>query len=57
VSWLPLGGTGSATRYRAEDRPLPELGKAPVADVRIVTPGFLRDRGRRARRRPPNPTE
>ncbi|MCM2269036.1 MAG: ABC transporter permease [Thermoanaerobaculia bacterium] len=45
VSWLPLGGTGSATDYRAEDRPLPELGKEPVADVRIVTPGFFATSG------------
>jgi putative ABC transport system permease protein len=41
VSWLPLGGTGSATDYRAADRPAPELGKEPVADVRMVTPGFF----------------
>jgi len=41
VSWLPLGGTGSATRYRAADRPTPEPGEEPVADVRMVTPGFF----------------
>lgn len=42
ISWLPLGGSGSATGYHALDRPEPEPGKEPVADVRMVTPGFFR---------------
>ncbi|HEX9798565.1 MAG TPA: ABC transporter permease [Thermoanaerobaculia bacterium] len=45
ISWLPLGGRGSATAYRALDRPAPEPGEEPVTDVRIVTPGFFRAAG------------
>lgn len=41
VSWLPMVGLGSATSFRALDRPEPEQGKAPVADVRVVTPGYF----------------
>ncbi len=36
ISYLPLGGLGSATSYTADDRPPPPDGQAPVADVRAV---------------------
>jgi predicted permease len=45
ISWLPLGGKGSATAYRAADRPAPPPGEEPVTDVRVVTPGFFRAAG------------
>lgn len=41
ISWLPLGGPGSATSFSLPDRPKPEQGKEPVAAVRMVTPGAL----------------
>jgi predicted permease len=45
ISWLPLAGNGAATSYHAADRPEPAAGEAPVADVRVVTPGFFRTAG------------
>jgi putative ABC transport system permease protein len=44
MSWMPLG-LGSATRFRVLDRPAPEKGREPTADVRIVTPGALKALG------------
>jgi putative ABC transport system permease protein len=44
MSWMPLG-RGSATSFRVLDRPVPEKGREPVADVRIVTPGVLKALG------------
>ncbi len=41
ISWLPLGGKGSATSYHALDRPAPSPGDEIYADVRVVTPGFF----------------
>jgi len=38
ISWLPLGGRGSATSLRLPDRPVPPPGQEPGADVRMVTP-------------------
>lgn len=34
--FLPISGTGSATSFWANDRPIPEAGQAPVADIRPV---------------------
>ncbi len=45
ISWLPLAGNGAATSFRAADQPEPPAGEAPVADVRVVTPGFFRAAG------------
>ena len=41
VSWLPLGGPGAATGFHRTDRPVPETAEQPVADIRVVTPGFF----------------
>jgi putative ABC transport system permease protein len=38
ISWLPLGGSGSATNFRRLDMPPPTPGEEPVADIRIVSP-------------------
>lgn len=40
ISWRPLG-TGSATSFRALDRPEPAPGESPGADVRMATPGLF----------------
>ncbi|MEO8360233.1 MAG: ABC transporter permease [Vicinamibacteria bacterium] len=44
ISWAPLG-TGSATDFRVLDREEPAPGKAPVADVRMVTPNLFSTMG------------
>lgn len=44
ISWAPLG-SGSATSFRVIDREEPAPGKAPVADVRMVTPGLFSTMG------------
>lgn len=41
ISWTPLGGPGSATRFVVQGRPAPAPGQEPVADIRIVTPGLF----------------
>ncbi len=41
VSWLPLAGPGSATSIWDAGRPKPEAGLAPVADIRVITPGLF----------------
>jgi len=41
ISWIPFS-TGSATSFRAADRPLPAPGQSPGGDVRMITPGLLR---------------
>ena len=41
ISWLPLGGPGAATSYFPADRPAPTRGSEPVAEIRVVTPGFF----------------
>jgi len=45
VSWLPLGGGGAATSYRVDGSPAVRAGDEPVADIRVVTPGFFRAAG------------
>ncbi|MBI3404938.1 MAG: ABC transporter permease [Acidobacteria bacterium] len=45
ISWLPLGGSGSATTFDVLDRPMPPEGEHPVADVRFVTRDFFRAMG------------
>ncbi len=41
ISWRPLG-SGSATRFKLFDRPVPPAGQEPTADIRILTPGTFR---------------
>jgi putative ABC transport system permease protein len=36
ITFLPLAGTGSATSFWANDRPVPGDGEKPVADIRWV---------------------
>ena len=45
ISWLPLGGLGSATGFTLDDRPAPRPGEQPVADVRSITPDYFRAMG------------
>jgi putative ABC transport system permease protein len=45
ISVTPLGGGGSATRFRLLDRPVPPRGEEPSANVRMVTPGLFRTLG------------
>ncbi|HSR49948.1 MAG TPA: ABC transporter permease [Acidobacteriota bacterium] len=43
--FIPLSGPGSATSYWPDDRPAPQPGDRPVADVRPVTEGYFRTLG------------
>ncbi len=38
---LPLTGTTSQTRFAVDGAPAPEAGHFPVAQVRVVTPGYF----------------
>jgi len=40
ITFMPLGGTGSATSFWVNDRPTPPGGEQPVADVRWVHRDF-----------------
>ncbi len=40
ITFMPLGGTGSATSFWANDRPIPDDGEKPVADIRWVHRDF-----------------
>ncbi|MEE9235387.1 MAG: ABC transporter permease, partial [Candidatus Acidoferrales bacterium] len=42
ISWLPLGGLGSATSFAIEGRPELQGGEKPVGEVRAVTGNFFR---------------
>jgi putative ABC transport system permease protein len=42
ISWLPLGGQGSATSYRVADKPDPPPEEPRVADVRVVNGDLFR---------------
>jgi putative ABC transport system permease protein len=41
ITWLPLAGAGSATIFWVNDRPVPEPGDMPVADIRPVQSDYL----------------
>jgi putative ABC transport system permease protein len=41
VSYLPMTGLGSATSFRATDRPPPPAGQWPVADIRAADHGYF----------------
>ena len=45
ISWLPLGGPGSATSFRRADTAEPSPGKEPVTEVRVASPGLLETLG------------
>lgn len=45
VSYLPMGGLGSATKFFVNDRPQPPAGEWPTTDVRAVSPGYFRSMG------------
>jgi predicted permease len=45
ITFMPLAGTGSATSFWVNDRPIPEDGEKPVADVRWVHRDFHRALG------------
>jgi len=45
MSWLPLGGPGSATSFKLMDRPEPPAGESPTGEVRIVQGDLFRTMG------------
>ncbi len=45
ITFLPLAGSGSATSFWANDRPVPEAGQRPVADIRWVHKDYYRTVG------------
>jgi putative ABC transport system permease protein len=45
ITFLPLAGSGSATSFWANDRPVPEPGELPVADLRWVHQDYHRTLG------------
>ena len=45
ISFLPLGGIGSATDFTVDDRPKPAAGEEPVADVRSVAGDYFKALG------------
>ena len=44
ISWRPFA-VGAATRFAVPDRPAPNAGQEPAAEVRMVTPGLFRTLG------------
>jgi predicted permease len=45
VSSAPFAGPNAGLAVRREDRPLPAAGRAPDADYRVITAGYLRTLG------------
>jgi putative ABC transport system permease protein len=45
TSFLPLAGLGSATGFTVVGKPKPELGLAPVTDVRVITHNYFKAMG------------
>ncbi len=41
IDFLPLAGPGSATSFTVAGRPAPAPGQVPVADIRVVDPGYF----------------
>ncbi|MDX2179086.1 MAG: ABC transporter permease [Bryobacteraceae bacterium] len=41
ITFMPMRGTGSATRFWRTDRPKPDPGAMPIADVRIVQRNYF----------------
>lgn len=42
VTYVPMAGLGSGTSFAATDRPEPEPGDRPVADIRVVRRDYFR---------------
>jgi putative ABC transport system permease protein len=45
ISFLPLSGLGAATSMQIVGKPIPPQGQEPVADVRVITHGYLKTMG------------
>ena len=45
TSFLPLAGLGSATSFEVVGQPKPQLGQAPVTDVRVITHDYFKAMG------------
>jgi putative ABC transport system permease protein len=41
ASFVPFMGAGSATSFTVVGRPRPAVGEEPVADIRVVDPGYF----------------
>ena len=41
VTYVPFMGAGAATSFTVESRARPALGEEPVADIRVVDPGYF----------------
>jgi len=41
ITWLPFAGMGAATAFKVEGGPAYNAGDEPVADVRVVQPGYF----------------
>jgi putative ABC transport system permease protein len=45
ITWLPLAGPGSGTRFWVNDRTIPPAGELPVADIRWVQRDYHKTMG------------
>ena len=45
ISFLPLTGLRSSTRFVVEGRPVPSITEQPIGDMRAITPGYLSTMG------------
>ena len=47
INSIPLRGRGNLTRFAIEGQPRPEPGRFPVAQIRVVSPGYFETTGMR----------